>query len=56
MIDFKKTQCIGNRPIIKYYFAATLLTNCHSCFYGNQIATLFSCQTPSLAEYLGGRG
>jgi hypothetical protein len=51
-VDFKKNQKLYLQPIGSYWHAAVLLTNCHSCLYGNQTAQFFGCPTPDLEVYL----
>ena len=51
-VDFKKNAKILLQPVAKYYAVATLLTNCYTCLYGNNIAAHFNLQPPSLSEYL----
>ncbi|KAJ2967557.1 hypothetical protein NUW54_g13473 [Trametes sanguinea] len=38
-------------PVGSYYRVATLLTNAHTCIYGNQTSHKFNLQPPSLEEY-----
>ena len=33
--DFKKNQKLYLQPVAKYWLSAVLLTNCHSCLYGD---------------------
>ncbi|KAJ3641826.1 hypothetical protein Zmor_028299 [Zophobas morio] len=40
-----------SRPVGKYYFVATLLTNAHSCIYGSLTSKYFNIDTPDLFEY-----
>jgi hypothetical protein len=42
----------GSMPVAAYWMVAALLTNCHTCLYGSQIATRFNCKPMSLEEYL----
>lgn len=51
-VDFRKNVKILLQPVAKYYTVATLLTNCHTCIYGNNVATHFDVHPPTLAEYL----
>jgi hypothetical protein len=51
-VDFKKNQKLYLQPVGKYYLVAAILTNCHSCFYGNQVATYFGMNPPTVYEYL----
>jgi len=39
-------------PISKYYIAAALLTNIHTCLYGSQTGAYFNCVAPSVESYL----
>jgi hypothetical protein len=51
-VDFKKNQKLYLQPITSYWFTAVLLTNCHSCLYGNQTSQYFQVPTPDLENYL----
>lgn len=51
-LDNHKQMKLWGTPISHYYEAATLLTNFHSCLYGNQTAKYFGVEPPSLDEYL----
>lgn len=50
--DFKKNFKLGKQPVGSYWLIAALLTNCHSCLYGNQTAQYFSLPPPSLEYYM----
>ena len=52
-VDFKKNLKLRLQPVDKYYLVATILTNCHTCFYGSEINTIFGTDSPSIEEYLG---
>jgi len=43
-------------PLQELYFCAILLTNCHSCFYGNQISSYFLINPPAIEHYLDASG
>ena len=47
-IDFRKNTKILLQPVAEYYAVATLLTNCYTCLYGNNVATHFNLQPPTL--------
>ena len=51
-VDFKKNIKLGLQPVAKYYMVATVLTNCHTCFYGSQTNRSFSSRRPRIEEYL----
>ena len=51
-VDFKKNQKLYLQPVTSYFLIATLLTNCHSCLYGNQTSQYFQVPTPDLEDYL----
>lgn len=51
-VDFKKNQKIYLQPVGKYYAIATLLTNCHTCFYGSQVSSFFNLNPPEIENYL----
>ena len=40
------------QPAGVFYLNAVLLTNYHSCLYGNQTARYFNLPTPDLVDYL----
>ena len=40
-VDFKKNQKLYLQPVESYWRVATLLSNCHSCLYGNQCSAFF---------------
>lgn len=50
--DYKKNNKLYSQPIGSYWKNATLLANCHSCFYSNEISTYFEVPTPSIEDYL----
>ena len=41
----------GVQPVGTYYGVALMLTNAHSCLYGNVTASHFPCMPPTLEEY-----
>ncbi|KAG8176731.1 hypothetical protein JTE90_003362 [Oedothorax gibbosus] len=51
-LDFKKNQKLMHQEVSKMYNTAVILTNCHTCLYGNQTADYFNVQPPSLSQYL----
>jgi hypothetical protein len=51
-VDFHKNQKLYLQPITSYWLIATLLTNCHSCLYGNQTSQYFQVPAPDLEDYL----
>ena len=51
-LDFRKDLKVLLSPVAKYYMVGALLTNCHTCLYGNQTSTYFGLDPPSLQEYL----
>ncbi|XP_071963310.1 uncharacterized protein [Antedon mediterranea] len=50
-VDFKKTQKIGLSAIGKIYVVCCLLTNAHTCLYGNITSKTFKLDPPALEEY-----
>ena len=51
-MDYKKNQKLYLQSVGTAYLVATLLTNCHSCFYGSEVSQFFDMVPPSLEEYL----
>ena len=51
-VDFKKNQKLYLQPIGKYFLVASILTNCHTCFYGGQVASYFGMTPLTIEEYL----
>ena len=51
-IDFSKGQKIMNNPLEKQYVIACMLSNCHTCNYGDQHTEYFDVYAPSLDDYL----
>ena len=51
----KKAQKIQQAPVSNRYRVAALLTNCHSCLYGNLASGYFDVPTPDLEAYLAGK-
>ena len=45
-LDYRKTQKLYLQPVGKYYIAATLVTNCQSCLYGNETTEVFGITPP----------
>ena len=48
----KKKQRLLHQPVGMYYAVATLLTNCHTCLYGNETSRFFDLTPPTLDQYL----
>ncbi|XP_029831683.2 uncharacterized protein LOC115316464 [Ixodes scapularis] len=40
-VDFKKNQKLLLQNVPQMYRVATILTNCHTCLYGSQVAMFF---------------
>jgi hypothetical protein len=55
LIDYYKKLKIGLSAVEAWIFTAILLTNCHTCMYGSQVASYFECSPPTLWEYFGVR-
>jgi hypothetical protein len=53
-LDFKKNNKLYLQPIGKYYIVGAILTNCHSCLYGNETGGFFELDPTTLDEYLIG--
>ena len=51
-LQHKENLKIGLQPVAQFYVVATVLANCFSCLYGNQVSTYFESRPPSLDEYL----
>lgn len=51
-LDFKKNQKILLQEVGSMYMTAVILTNCHSCLYGNQTAQNFNTMPVELEQYL----
>jgi nuclease HARBI1 len=52
-IDYKKQQRILHSPVAQVVAIAMLLTNCHTCYNGdNQISEYFGLSPPTLEAYL----
>ena len=51
-LDFKKNQKVLWQPLGQQCSVTALLTNCHTCLYGNVCCRNFSCPPPGLEEYL----
>ena len=47
--DFKKTQKVRLSACAKMYTVSGLLTNAHTCLYGNTTSTYFELSPPSLS-------
>lgn len=50
-LDFKKSLKIGLSSIGKMYIVSALLQNALTCLYGNETATFFDLDPPTLEEY-----
>ena len=50
-VDFKKNLKIGMHSIGKMYIVCALLQNALSCLYGNNTATFFDLELPTLQDY-----
>ena len=50
-LDFKKNLKIGLSSIGKMYIVSALLQNALTCLYGNETATFFYLDPPTLEEY-----
>ena len=50
-MDFKKNLKIGMSSIGKMYIVSALLQNALSCLYGNNTATFFYLEPPTLQDY-----
>lgn len=51
-LDFKKNQKLLLQDIEEMYITANILTNCHTCLYGNQTAHFFNIEPINLEQYL----
>ena len=51
----KKNQKVFSAPVSNRYKVAALLTNFHSCLYGNNASRFFGVATPSLESYIAGQ-
>ena len=51
-LDFRASMMVFKSPIAKYYIIAAFLSNCRSCFYGNQTMQYFDCEPLTLHQYL----
>lgn len=49
--DFKKSQKVGLSCVGKMYRVSALLTNAHTCLYGNNCSDYFQLQPPLLEDY-----
>ncbi|XP_071478438.1 uncharacterized protein [Diadema antillarum] len=50
-VDFKKTQKVCLSTCGKMYAVCGLLTNAHTCLYGNNTSRFFGVEPPALEEY-----
>ena len=50
-VDFKKSQKVCLSACGKIYAVCGLLTNAHTCLYGNNTSNLFGVEPPTLEEY-----
>lgn len=51
-LGYKMGMKMGLSPIGAYYITAVLFTNCHTCYYGANASSYFSCPPPTIREYL----
>ena len=51
-LDFKKNLQLFATPVSDYYFAGAFLHNVDACLRRNQTSKKFSCNAPSLHDYL----
>jgi len=51
-LDFKKNLKLELQDIGDYYLLGSLLSNCHTCFNGNQISCYFGIDPPDIRDYL----
>ena len=51
-LDFENGQKVYLNDVQKYWPVAQILTNCHTCLYGNQVAYYFKVDPPELEDYL----
>ena len=51
-LDFENGQKVYLNDVAKYWPVAQILTNCHTCLYGNQTGWYFDEQPPKLEAYL----
>ena len=50
--DYEKNNKLYKQAVCSFWLIATLLANCHSCLYGNQVSQYFGVPTPDLEDYL----
>ena len=50
-VDFKKSQKAGLSACGRMYTVCALLTNAHTCLYGNSTSKYFEVDPPTLEEY-----
>lgn len=57
-VDYAKKQQVALSAcgLGKQYAVAGVLTNCHSCLYGNSTSKFFGVRPPTLRSYLAGEG
>ena len=51
-LDFKKNLKVLLQPVGKLYFVGAILTNVYTCMHGNNTASYFMLDPPTLDEYL----
>jgi hypothetical protein len=51
LTDYHKNMKIRLSSVTKYYFVSCLLSNAHTCFYGNEISKKFNTSPPDFDEY-----
>ena len=48
----KRALKVFGRPLRKYFYVATLLTNCRTCLHADQTSSYFGCTPPTIEDYL----
>ena len=51
IVGFKENIKILLQPVPKYYTVAAILTNCHTCLYGNNTSAHFDSHPPTIRGY-----
>ena len=51
-LKYKPTMRLYQSPVTSYWKICALLTNCHSCCYGNQTSMYFHMPVPPLEDYV----
>lgn len=52
VVRFYQGQAFSRQRVARMYKVATLLANCRTCLYGNQVSHFFNVEPPTLEEYL----